>query len=35
MKLTDEEKERLQNQDKHDEKDIAPTEEVKHDGNGK
>lgn len=35
MKLTDEEKERLQNQDTHDESDIAPIEDVTHDGNGK
>lgn len=35
MKLTDEEKESLLNQDTHDEKDIAPIEDVKHDGNGK
>lgn len=35
MKLTDEEKESLNNQDTHDEKDIAPIEDVKHDGNGK
>lgn len=35
MRLTDEEKERLLDQDTHDEKDIAPIEDVKHDGNGK
>lgn len=35
MRLTDEQKELVRNQDTHDEPDVAPTEEVKHDGNGK
>lgn len=35
MKTTEQEQERIERQDRNDEPDVAPIEDVKHDDNGK